>query len=207
MSGNSGGLIAGWLLGYFVDKSLEQPKIKGYQKTTEFKARGGAWFIIILSIALLATIAFTLIKQPFIEYDSSNFWIIIILVLGTIIIYLSPLFFIFLLRHGISMLQARIVVGPKMLVLDGALQKTPKKKWWHWLYTSDVWYWLYTSDLVVEIPWNDVFRIEVSYGIYTPFLLYIETKSHDRYIMPLGYFSTKVIKEICKYHKIEADYS
>lgn len=203
MSGNSGGLIAGWLLGYFVDKSLKQPKIKGYHKTTEFKARGGAWFMIVVCIAMLATLAFVFIKQPFIEYDSSNFLII----LGTIIIYLSPILFIFLLRHSISMLKARIVVGPNMLVLDGALQKPPKKKRWHWLYTNDVWYWLYTSDLVVEIPWNDVFRIEVSYGIYTPFLLYVETKNHDRYIMPLGYFSTKVIREICKYHKIEANYS
>ena len=198
MSGNSGGLIAGWLLGNFVDKSLEQPKIKGYHKTTEFKARGGAWFIIVVCVAVLGMYTFIVIKQPFIDSGGFDFWEL----LGYIIFYLSAIFFIFLLRHGISMLPARIVVGPTMLVLDGALQKRPERKWWHWLYTSDAWYWLYTSDLVVEIPWEDVFRIEASYGIYTPFLLQVETNSHDRYTMPLGYFSTKVVKEICKYHKI-----
>ncbi len=58
------------------------------------------------------------------------------------------------------------------------------------------------SDMIVEIPWEEVSLIKID---YYSFLLFVETKNHERYMMPYGYFSTKVSREIAKYHKIEAD--
>lgn len=146
--------------------------------------------MIVFYIAMLVFLAYVIIAQPFVEHDGFDFWDL----LGRIIIYcLLPVFCILYLRQSISMLKARIVVGPEKLVLDGAFEDTRRRKRYPWLFTSD---------MIVKIPWEEVSLIKID---YSSFLLFVETKNHERYMMPYGYFDTKVSREIAKYHKIEAD--
>ena len=182
--------LVGNTIQLFDRRNRNQKQIKGYSKTTEFKACSSAWFLIVFYIAMLLFWAYLIIAQPFVEHDGFNFWDL----LGRIIIlYCLPVFIILTLRQTISMRKARIVVGPEKLVLDGAFEDTRRRKRYPLLYTSD---------MIVEIPWEEVSLIKID---YYSFLLFVETKNHERYMMPYGYFSTKVSREIAKYHKIEAD--
>lgn len=181
--------LVGNTIQLFDRRNRNQKQIKGYSKTTEFKARSSAWFLIVFYIAMLVFWAYLIIAQPFVEHDGFNFWDL----LGWIILYCIPVFAILYLRQSISMLKARIVVGPEKLVLDGAFEDTRRRKRHPGLYTSD---------MIVEIPWEEVSLIKIDYYY---FQLFIETKNHERYMMLYGYFSTKVSREIAKYHKIEAD--
>ena len=181
--------LVGNTIQLFDRRNRNQKQIKGYSKTTEFNARSSAWFLIVFYIAMLVFWAYLIIAQPFVEHDGFNFWDL----LGWIILYCIPVFAILYLRQSISMLKARIVVGPEKLVLDGAFEDTRRRK----RYPG-----LYTSDMIVEIPWEEVSLIKIDYYY---FQLFIETKNHERYMMLYGYFSTKVSREIAKYHKIEAD--
>ncbi len=181
--------LVGNTIQLFDRRNRNQKQIKGYSKTTEFNARSSAWFLIVFYIAMLVFWAYLIIAQPFVEHDGFNFWDL----LGWIILYCIPVFAILYLRQSISMLKARIVVGPEKLVLDGALEDTRRRK----RYPG-----LYTSDMIVEIPWEEVSLIKIDYYY---FQLFVETKKHERYMMLYGYFSTKVSREIAKYHKIEAD--
>ena len=181
--------LVGNTIQLFDRRNRNQKQIKGYSKTTEFNARSSAWFLIVFYIAMLVFWAYLIIAQPFVEHDGFNFWDL----LGWIILYCIPVFAILYLRQSISMLKARIVVGPEKLVLDGAFEDTRRRK----RYPG-----LYTSDMIVEIPWEEVSLIKIDYYY---FQLFIETKNQERYMMLYGYFSTKVGREIAKYHKIKAD--
>ena len=113
--------------------------------------------------------------------------------LAIILLLFGAIVFFFMLRYSISMLNSKIIVGPEMLILDGAEEITPKRKLWHALMGG-----LYITDLIVEIPWEDVARLSSDEAELT-----VDTKSGRRFIMNLGYFDIRVRIEISKYHKIE----
>lgn len=165
-----------------------QPQIEGYNKTTEFKARGNAWFMIVFYGLLIALWLYVIIAQPYDEDPGP--WIKLLydaLMIACIVICILAM------RHNISMLKARIVVGPEKLILDGAIDDTKRKRRKRRLDPS-----MEVSDLVVEIPWKTISRIESD----VPMLI-VENYGKERFLMDLSLFSTKVTREICKYHKIE----
>lgn len=157
----------------------QQPQLKDYDKVTVFKARGGAWLMIVLSCLIIAMMLNGLICDP-------DFWMYVV---GLFCIVVS----IFLLRKSISMLKAQIIVGPEKLVLDGAIEYTTKRKRWHWLSGG-----LETSDLVVEIPWNSISLLATDFPT-----LVVKNHAGECFLMELNYFDMKVTREISKYHKIE----
>lgn len=161
-------------------RNRQQPQLKDYDKTTVFKARGGAWFTIVLSCLIIAMMLYWLI------FSDPDFWLYVVCILGIGL-------FILYLRKGISMLKAKIIVGPEKMVLDGAIEYTSKRKRWHWLSGG-----LETSDLVVEIPWNSISLLATDFPT-----LVVKTYAGECFLMELGYFDMKVTREISKYHKIE----
>ena len=167
-----------------LDRQLKgKHPIKGYRKSTTFKGRGGAWFMIVLCILCLAFYIYLLIAAPF-END---------IILGYAIISVVAILFFIMLRRSISMIKAKIIVGPEMLILDRAEEITPKRRLWHALMGG-----LYITDLIVEIPWEDVARLSSDETELT-----VDTKSGRRFIMNLSFFDIRVRSEISKYHKIE----
>lgn len=161
-------------------RNRQQPQLKNYDKTTVFKARGGAWFMIVLSCLIIAMMLYLMI------FSDPDFWLY---VLGLFCIVV----FIFILRQGISMLKAQIIVGPEKLVLDGAIEYTKKRKKWYWMTQG-----LVTSDLVVEIPWNSISLLATDFPT-----LVVKNYAGECFLMELSYFDMKVTREISKYHKIE----
>lgn len=161
-------------------RNRQQPQLKDYDKTTVFKARGGAWFTIVLSCLIIAMMLYWLI------FSDPDFWLYVVCILGIGL-------FILYLRKGISMLKAKIIVGPEKMVLDGAIEYTSKRKRWHWLTGG-----LETSDLIVEIPWDSISLLAVDFPT-----LVVKTYAKECFLMELGYFDMKVTREISKYHKIE----
>lgn len=161
-------------------RNRQQPQLKNYDKTTVFKARGGAWFMIVLSCLIIAMMLYLMI------FSDPDFWLY---VLGLFCIVV----FIFILRKGISMLKAQIIVGPEKLVLDGAIEYTKKRKKWYWMTQG-----LVTSDLVVEIPWNSISLLATDFPT-----LVVKNYAGECFLMELSYFDMKVTREISKYHKIE----
>ena len=161
-------------------RNRQQPQLKNYDKTTVFKARGGAWIMIVLSCLVIAIMLYWLI------FSDPDFWLY---VLGLFCIVV----FIFILRKGISMLKAQIIVGPEKLVLDGAIEYTTKRKKWYWMTQG-----LETSDLVVEIPWSSISLLATDFPT-----LVVKNYAGECFLMELGYFDMKVTREISKYHKIE----
>ena len=167
-----------------LDRRLKRKQpIKGYRKSTTFKGRGGAWFMIVLCALCLAFCIYLLIAAPF---EGDKIW-------GYVMFSVAAILFFIMLRRSISMLQSKIIVGPEMLVLDGAEEITPKRRLWHALMGG-----LYITDLIVEIPWEDVARLSSDEAELT-----VDTKSGRRFIMNLSYFDIRVRSEISKYHKIE----
>lgn len=173
-------MIVRFILNKLDSHNRQQPQLKDYDKTTVFKARGGAWFMIVLSCLIIAMMLYLLI------FSDPDFWLY---VLGLFCIVV----FIFILRKGISMLKAQIIVGPEKLVLDGAIEYTKKRKKWYWMNQG-----LVTSDLVVEIPWNSISLLATDLPI-----LVVKNYAGECFLMELNYFDMKVTREISKYHKIE----
>lgn len=161
-------------------RNRQQPQLKDYDKTTVFKARGGAWIMIVLSCLIIAMMLYWLI------FSDPDFWLYVVCIFGIVI-------FIFILRKGISMLKAQIIVGPEKLVLDGAIDYTKKRKKRYWMTQG-----LETSDLVVEIPWNSISLLATDFPT-----LVVKNYAGECFLMELGYFDMKVTREISKYHKIE----
>lgn len=161
-------------------RNRQQPQLKNYDKTTVFKARGGAWFMIVLSCLIIAMMLYLLI------FSDPDFWMYVVGLFCIVII-------IFILRQSISMLKAQIIVGPEKLVLDGAIEYTKKRKKWYWMTQG-----LVTSDLVVEIPWNSISLLATDFPT-----LVVKNYAGECFLMELGYFDMKVTREISKYHKIE----
>ncbi len=158
----------------------QQPQLKNYDKTTVFKARGGAWIMIVLSGFVIVIMLYWMI------FSDPDFWMY---VLGLFCIVV----FIFILRKSISMLKAQIIVGPEKLVLDGAIEYTKKRKKWYWMTQG-----LVASDLVVEIPWNSISLLATDFPT-----LVVKNYAGECFLMELNYFDMKVTREISKYHKIE----
>lgn len=161
-------------------RNRQQPQLKDYDKTTVFKARGGAWIMIVLSCLIIAMMLYWLI------FSDPDFWLYVVCIFGIVI-------FIFILRKSISMLKAQIIVGPEKLVLDGAIEYTTKRKKRYWMTQG-----LVTSDLVVEIPWNSISLLATDFPT-----LVVKNYAGECFLMELGYFDMKVTREISKYHKIE----
>lgn len=161
-------------------RNRQQPQLKNYDKTTVFKARGGAWIMIVLSCLVIAMMLYWLI------FSDPNFWMYVVCIFCIVI-------FIFILRKSISMLKAQIIVGPEKLVLDGAIEYTKKRKKWYWMTEG-----LVTSDLVVEIPWNSISLLATDFPT-----LVVKNYAGECFLMELNYFDMKVTREISKYHKIE----
>lgn len=161
-------------------RNRQQPQLKDYDKTTVFKARGGAWFMIVLSCLIIAMMLYLLI------FSDPDFWMYVVCIFCIVI-------FIFILRKSISMLKAQIIVGPEKLVLDGAIEYTKKRKKWYWMTEG-----LVTSDLVVEIPWNSISFLATDFPT-----LVVKNYAGECFLMELSYFDMKVTREISKYHKIE----
>jgi len=161
-------------------RNRQQPQLKDYDKTTVFKARGGAWFTIVLSVLVIALMLYGLI------FCDPDFWMYVVCIFCIVI-------FILFLRKSISMLKAQIIVGPEALVLDGAIDYTKKRKKWYWMTKG-----LETSDLVVEIPWNSISLLATDFPT-----LVVKNYAGECFLMELGYFDMKVTREISKYHKIE----
>jgi len=161
-------------------RNRQQPQLKDYDKVTVFKARGGAWIMIVLSCLIIAMMLYWLI------FSDPDFWLYVVCIFGIVI-------FIFILRKSISMLKAQIIVGPEKLVLDSAIEYTTKRKRWHWLSGG-----LETSDLVVEIPWSSISLLATDFPT-----LVVKTYAGECFLMELNYFDMKVTREISKYHKIE----
>lgn len=161
-------------------RNRQQPQLKDYDKTTVFKARGGAWIMIVLSCLVIAIMLYWLI------FSDPDFWMYVVCIFCIVI-------FIFILRKSISMLKAQIIVGPEKLVLDGAIEYTKKRKKWYWMTEG-----LVTSDLVVEIPWNSISLLATDFPT-----LVVKNHAGECFLMELSYFDMKVTREISKYHKIE----
>ncbi len=161
-------------------RNRQQPQLKNYDKTTVFKARGGAWLMIVFcGLVIAALMLYGLICDPdFLMYVVGLYCIVV---------------FIFILRKSISMLKAQIIVGPEALVLDGAIDYTKKRKKWYWMTKG-----LETSDLMVEIPWNSISLLATVFPT-----LVVKNYAGECFLMELGYFDMKVTREISKYHKIE----
>ena len=173
-------LIVRSVLNKMDSRNRQQPQLKDYDKTTVFKARGGAWFTIVLSCLIIAMMLYLLI------FSDPDFWLYVVCIFCIVV-------FIFILRKSISMLKAQIIVGPEALVLDGAIEYTTKRKRWHWLSGG-----LETSDLVVEIPWNSISLLATDFPT-----LVVKNYARECFLMELGYFDMKVTREISNYHKIE----
>lgn len=161
-------------------RNRQQPQLKDYDKVTVFKARGGAWIMIVLSCLIIAMMLYWLI------FSDPDFWLYVVCIFCIVI-------FIFILRQSISMLKAQIIVGPEKLVLDGAIEYTTKRKKRYWMTQG-----LETSDLVVEIPWNSISLLATDFPT-----LVVKNYAGECFLMELGYFDMKVTREISKYHKIE----
>lgn len=161
-------------------RNRQQPQLKDYDKVTVFKARGGVWIMIVLSCLIIAMMLYWLI------FSDPDFWLYVVCIFGIVI-------FIFILRQGISMLKAQIIVGPEKLVLDGAIEYTTKRKKRYWMTQG-----LETSDLVVEIPWSSISLLATDFPT-----LVVKNYAGECFLMELGYFDMKVTREISKYHKIE----
>ncbi len=168
------------VLNWIDRRNRQQPQLKGYDRTTVFKARGGAWFTIVLSLLVIALMLYCLI------FCEPEFWLYVVCILGVVL-------FILYLRKGISMLKAQIIVGPEKMVLDGAIEYTSKRKRRYWLTGG-----LETSDLIVEIPWDSISLLAVDFPT-----LVVKTYAKECFLMELGSFDMKVTQEISKYHKIE----
>ena len=161
-------------------RNRQQPQLKDYDKTTVFKARGGAWIMIVLSCLVIAIMLYWLI------FSDPDFWMYVVCIFCIVI-------FIFILRKSISMLKAQIIVGPEALVLDGAIEYTTKRKKRYWMTQG-----LETSDLVVEIPWSSISLLATDFPT-----LVVKNYAGECFLMELNYFDMKVTREISKYHIIE----
>ena len=175
--------------GAILHKVDKQQPIKGYRKTTTFTGRGGAWFTIGNCAFCIGLMVWALAAN---RIEGNEWW-------GYALIIALIVYMLFLLRYAISMLKAKIIVSPEMLVLDGATELHPGHGFKHWLREEFID--MTPSDLVVELPWSDIDHIIIDpqrYGL--PAGMIVETKSHEQFKMNIWYFDTKVVKEIKKYY-------
>ena len=170
-------------------KADKQKPVKGYRKTTTFKGRGGAWLIIGICAFCIGLMVWALVAD---KIEGDEWW-------GYALIIALIVYMLFMLRFSISLLKAKIIVSPEMLVLDGATELRPGRGFKHWLQQEMVE--MTPGDLIVELPWSDIHQIKINHQRYDlPYGMIVETKSHERFKMNIWYFDTKVVKEIKKYY-------
>lgn len=180
------------VFGAILHKADNQKPVKGYRKSTTFKGRGGAWFMIGISIFCITLMVWGLAAGAAGDIEGDSWW-------GYALIIALIVFMGFQLRYSISMLKAKIIVGPEMLVLDGAIEDLSGHGFKHWLRKEFIS--LVPSDLVVELPWSDIHSIKIQNARFSlPSGLIVETRSQERYNMNIWYFDMDVVKEIKKYY-------
>lgn len=180
------------VFGAILHKADKQKPIKGYRKTTTFKGRGGAWFLIGISVFCITLMLWGLAAGAAGDIEGDSWW-------GYALIIAFIVFMLFHLRYSISMLKAKIIVGPEMLVLDGANEVLPGHGFKQWLRKEFIS--LVPSDLIVELPWADIHCIVIkTQRFQLPTGMIVETKSHERFSMNIWYFDMNVVKEIKKYY-------
>ena len=178
------------VFGAILHKADNQKPVKGYRKSTTFKGRGGAWFMIGISVFCITLMVWGLAAG---DIEGDSWW-------GYALIIALIVFMGFQLRYSISMLKAKIIVGPEMLVLDRANEVLSGHGFKHWLRKEFIS--LVPSDLVVELPWADIHCIVIMTGrfLQLPAGMIVETKSHERFSMNISYFDMDVVKKIKKYY-------
>ena len=170
-------------------RSLCDEPIKGYNKSTTFNGRGGAWFMIGICLLCIGVFVYGLINDA-IDCDGM-LWLWVFL--GFVYLYV-----LLLLRYSILMLRAEIRVGPKGLVLVGAEEVPDRTTWIHLLKRELLLIKLLPT--AVEIPWDDILCIKIKNGFSR---LEVETEDFKHYQMDISYFDTKLPREISKYFEVE----
>ena len=113
-------------------RNRQQPQLKDYDKTTVFKARGGAWFTIVLSCLIIAMMLYWLI------FSDPDFWLYVLCLFCIVI-------FIFILRKSISMLKAQIIVGPEncLEIIEETGVSFTSYQWTPEDWKEATWWWRY----------------------------------------------------------------
>ena len=168
-------------------KADKQKPIKDYSKSTTYKCRGGAWFLIVVCVLCIGMMVWSMVLG---DIKNEGWWAYVFII---VIIVLMG----FVLRYAIHMLKAEIHIDPNMLVLDGAVEERPYSKFRKWLHEEIVG--LTPGQFIVEIPWCDIHCIEFLCGNYRLAGMRVETKSHERYYMNIAYFDISMVSEIKKY--------
>ena len=169
-------------------RSLCDEPIKGYNKSTTFNGRGGAWFMIGICLLCIGVFVYGLINDA-IDCDGM-LWLWVFL--GFVYLYV-----LLLLRYWILMLRAEIRVGPKGLVLVGAEEVPDRTTWIHLLKRELLLIKLLPT--AVEAPWDNILCIRLE-GSFRE--MEVETSDTKHYRMNISYFDMKLPREISKYFKV-----
>ena len=172
---------------YFCKLKLQKFMKKTLNKDITFTAKKGAMFMIGVCVLVLALCVWVPVGNV-----TGNVEIIGGIVLAIVILLLLLAYFSSLLVYSINMLKAKITIGPKALVLDGAIDKT--KRCWNPFRRDYI-----RSDLIVEIPWQAILQFKYIEGRGGINRVRIVTTDNQIYEMNLWYFSTDVTQEMDKY--------
>ena len=170
-------------------RSLCDEPIKGYNKSTTFNGRGGAWFSIGVYLLCIGVFVYGLVNDA-IDCDGM-LWLWVFL--GFVYLYM-----LLLLRYSILMLRAEIRVGPKGLVLVGAEEVPDHTTCIHRRKRELLLIKLLPT--AVEIPWDDILCIRLEDAFRE---MEVETSDSKHYRMGISYFDMKLPREISKYFKVE----
>ena len=152
-----------------------------------FTAKKGAGFMIGVCILVLTFIIWGIVESITGSVRIIGEKVLTYAILLTLLVYFSCL-----LVYSINMLKAKITIGPKALVLDGAIDKT---QWcWNPLRRDYI-----RSDLIVEIPWQAILQFKYIEGRGGVNRVRIVTTDNQIYEMNCWYFSTDVTQEMDTY--------
>lgn len=103
-----------------------------------FTAKGGAWFSIVVCAITLGIVGWVIVDGITGSMEANGWDVLFYALMLFLFIYVG-----YLLVYNINMLKAKITIGPKRLVLDGAIDRTRRhRNPFHRNYIK--------SDLVVE---------------------------------------------------------
>ena len=170
-----------------------------------FTAKGGAWFMIVFCTMVLGFLGWLIIdgiadSERIFGSDELFYDVLFYVLMIFLFVYCC-----FLMVYSINRLKAKITIGPEGLVLEGAIDKTERRRNpFHRDYIK--------SDLVVEIRWQDIQNMDYDDSIFVtgnwclqllPHIsrLKIETKENRRYVTNLSFFSPRAVMEIKKYRE------
>lgn len=173
--------VVNTVLRHLEQREAKNDPVPGHKKTTTFKARGGAWFMISICLFCIGLFLWGLFSGSVDDFWGYAFFVFLIS------------YMVLLLRFSTTMLRSKIQVGPEMLLLDGAYETMEHPTIWQRLKVQL----FLTTPLVVEVKWESILSLAVE-----SHMLKIETLAHQHFRMPLGFFDIRVISAISKYHKI-----